>query len=661
MKVIHRVLWVGLVLLLGVPPVLLLTAIDGEPPVRPHLGNVAGVETAYSRWQLGYLTRGGDRNVTMPLGWSEGLSVETTEARGTAHFDFVTGIVKVELQGLTESGLRDVWLVDDQPRPEDTLAPERGDRMVKIGRLRQQGDRAALLAVLGGDFFAGFEVDQMVITRAGAAPHEAGVVFGSLGLFERIQQKQRLAAARASGPVPTLRSLFTPPPAFAAAVFTPNPFDPLVSRGAELFFEETFRGNGRTCGTCHPAEHNFTIDADFIATLPGTDPLFLAERPAPNPLSQNFEKPKLMRGVGLILENLDGTANLANVFTMRGVPHTLALSTSLTPGNCPGPAEATGWSCDGAPDDGSLRLFAKGAVFQHFPKTLARSAVPPTPFSVPDFRFPTNDELDAMAAFQLALGRSTDPNLANLVLRGALAAQGKTIFMSAGARCNGCHFNAGANIATGQNFNFATGIETQLGQPADIIDPANNRRDGGFNTVDTCNLTTPAGIGNCTFNTPPLVEAADTPPFFHNNSVATLEGAIAFYNSVDFRNSPVGNPPINLSQAQVDAIGAFLRVLNALENIRSAVTTGTTALDVADLDTARPLLRFCVAETEDAIQVLTQRGIERQAIPSLQDALKLFDAASTIVDPGSRAEHIEKAISNALAARDSMSSGPFWT
>jgi cytochrome c peroxidase len=48
--------------------------------------------------------------------------------------------------------------------------------------------------------------------------------------------------------------------------------DPLVAKGRELFFKETFDGNGRTCGTCHRAEDNLTIDAAFIATLPSNDP-----------------------------------------------------------------------------------------------------------------------------------------------------------------------------------------------------------------------------------------------------------------------------------------------------------------------------------------------------------------------------------------------------
>ena len=50
----------------------------------------------------------------------------------------------------------------------------------------------------------------------------------------------------------------------------------LIAEGRYLFFNETFDGNSRTCGSCHPAENNFTLDPAFIATLPDDDPLFVA-------------------------------------------------------------------------------------------------------------------------------------------------------------------------------------------------------------------------------------------------------------------------------------------------------------------------------------------------------------------------------------------------
>ena len=145
---------------------------------------------------------------------------------------------------------------------------------------------------------------------------------------------------------------------------------------------------------------------------------------------------------------------------MRGVPHILALSTSVRSPTGP----RTGWSGDGAPDDGSLRSFATGAVIQHFTKTLNR--VPGI-----DFRLPTPAELDALEAFQLSLGRQTDLSLP-LRLKGDLASRGQAIFLdNALGKCNLCHVNAGAiaNLGGGSlgNANFDTGVEDLLGQPAE--------------------------------------------------------------------------------------------------------------------------------------------------------------------------------------------------
>src|SRR5438093_533858 len=211
--------------------------------------------------------------------------------------------------------------------------------------------------------------------RDGAASAVLPVLRGEPVAGHRVPARTDISVARAAPP--------------------PDRLSQLIAKGSYLFFNETFGGNGRTCGTCHPAENNFTIDPAFIATLPKDNPLFVAEFiPA---LKENFENPALMREFGLILENLDGFADLKNKFVMRGVPHVLGLRTSV---NSPG-GPRTGWSGDGAPGDGSLRSFATGAVIQHFTKTLNR--IPGV-----DFRLPTDEELDALEAFQLSLGRRSE-------------------------------------------------------------------------------------------------------------------------------------------------------------------------------------------------------------------------------------------------------------
>src|SRR5207247_8139449 len=115
---------------------------------------------------------------------------------------------------------------------------------------------------------------------------------------------------------------------------------------------------------------------------------------------------------------------------MRGVPYTLRLRTSVQ--RPAGPR--TGWSGDWGPGNGSLRSFATGAVIQHFTKTLHR--IPGV-----DFRLPTDEELDALKAFQLSLGRQQDLALP-LRLTGTVPKRGQEIFLdNTLGKCNICHVN----------------------------------------------------------------------------------------------------------------------------------------------------------------------------------------------------------------------------
>lgn len=425
----------------------------------------------------------------------------------------------------------------------------------------------------------------------------------------------------------------------ACQVAPPMPPDEaLIVRGEQIFFNETFEGNGRTCGTCHRAEDNFGLSPAFIATLPADDPLFVSEtEPA---LAENFENARLIRELALILENQDGFDDLENNFNLRGIPHTLALRTSVD--SAAGPQ--TGWSGDGSPGDGTIRSFATGAVIQHFPKTLGRVAGD-------DFRLPTDEELDALNAFQLSLGRQEDLELP-LPLTGTVAARGQEIFMDRGlGKCNACHFNAGANGdpsifgPNAGNLNFNTGVEDLPDQPADLTGELVPPDDG-------------LGIpGNGEFNTPPLVEAADTGPFFHNNSVETIEAAVGFYDGDAFNNSPAGallrgatGSGIELDATQIVAIAAFLRVLNTLENIRAADEYLREAYPPFRITTDRrtTLIERSTFEIEDGIQVLVSGGLHPDAVAELRQAMARVQRA--LDSGGNRRERYVDDARRALAA-----------
>jgi hypothetical protein len=602
------------------------------------------VKNAYLAWARAQDAAGGDRALSLALRYSKGLSSSFTRASGTARFDLAAGRVSIDVADLPD-GEFDAWIVDNLPGNGGSVAPQASDLTFRLGRLERAAGGAQLQRELGPEFFQHIQVDLVTIAAAESGP-ERGLIFGSFGLFQRLYTALRSPTLLAvsdyaprDGEVAAPRFGISVARAAGEILVDPDVlFDTLVEDGADLFINETFNGNGRTCATCHPVgQANTQLSVSDIEALPDTDPLFVAEfTPALQftPGGPKFEVPVLMRGAALIVENQDGMDDLVNKFNMRSIPHTLALTTSLTPnlgdGTTIPPDQRTGWSGDGAPGAGTLNDFATGAVTQHFPKTLGR--VPGV-----DFRLPTPSELDAMEAFQLSLGRDADLVLP-LAFSSPLVARGQTVFMSSQARCNGCHSNASANVGNGTNRNFNTGVEdspladrpTQILLQAAGLDltpafPNLFPRDGGFGATPGDPVV---GFGNGTFNTPPLVEAADTGPFFHDNQIRTIEGAVAFYNSDAFTNSPAGGGvALNLQPGQVEAIAAFLRALNALENIRSALELSNAVVAMPPPQRTHdgpPLLRRAAGEIDDGIEVLSGADLHPEAVAELRAARALF-------------------------------------
>jgi hypothetical protein len=419
--------------------------------------------------------------------------------------------------------------------------------------------------------------------------------------------------------------------------------------------------------------------------------LFVAEFvPA---LANNFENPLLMRKLGLILENVDGFQNLATKFVMRGVPHTLALlPNTLAPvpgdGTTTPPNERTGWGGDGAPvgtfstpsgtlnATGTLRDFIIGAIIQHYPKRTNR-------VNGVDFILASTAQLNALEAFMKSAGRRVDLILQGpgaLSLKDARAAMGQRIFnnpspllaplgvvgdptIGAGS-CFLCHLNAGGGdffaIPSGsENANFNTNVEALPAQPADLlVPPAKNPPDGGFGATG---VSPTGGFGNGLFNTPVLVEAADTPPFFHNNSILTIEGAVDFYNSDAFNKAPgIGGVLsgdlglVNLAATEVEAVSAFLRVINSLENIRSSIDLENRAKNAVNFDQAQELLKLSIAELDDAIDVLKCGGLHFDARTKLLEAAVIDALALVTSNRTLRNSLIDEALEKKRAARSLM-------
>lgn len=639
-------------------------------------GSLETFETNYKDWEAQYVKDGGDRNMVLAMGWFKGLSTGHSYASGKANFNLEDGIVSVSIDNLSKDENWDLWMVDSAAGR--SIMPEHDDAMLLLGSLKHEGNVARFDANLGKDAFKTFNMDLVIVTKAGKNPTEDRTLIGTTSLFHRVYRSKQqgqfgvLADADPLPAAPDNRGVFQrivdaiSPTASAQIGPIPNPSTPLqhsITRGRESFFNETFNGNGRTCGTCHRENGNLTIDAEFIDDLPPNDPIFVAEFiPA---LASNFENPVLMRKFGLILENPDGFGNLAGNFVMRGVPHTLALiQNTLTPvagggdGTTTPPNERTGWGGDGAPGTGTLREFIIGAIVQHYPKTLNRMAPG-------DFRLPTTGELDDLEAFQKSLGRQADLNLATLgpKLRNEVAKKGVEIFNNGGSvlggsdlgagKCFFCHLNAGASdfFFPGQNANFNTNVEGLPAQPADLVPGQLNPQDGGFGQTG---ISPTGGIGNGSFNTPVLVEAADTGPFFHNNSIETIEGAVDFYNSRAFNEAPgfgalIGG--IRLDATEVVAVAAFLRVINVLENERSARDLLNRIKIATSQAQAKELAELAIAEIDDASEVLIGGGLHRRAQKEFHKARGNAQKAGSASNASQRISEANKALANLTTAK----------
>ena len=183
-------------------------------------------------------------------------------------------------------------------------------------------------------------------------------------------------------------------------------------------------------------------------------------------------------------------------------------------------------------------------------------------------------------------------------------------------------------------------------------------------------------FGDGTFNTPPLIEAADTGPFFHQHGfgqspdpTAAIESGVAFYATGLFLSSPAakdldkrfGGVPVNVGPV-IGPIARFLRVLNASFNLAMAKQRldASRQLNIAFWgyrdDIQKGLLRLASEEIDDARRVLVNGGADLHAAQqsSLASAQALLSQAATATDPAIRKARTESAMTIVDAAKNAF-------
>ena len=433
-----------------------------------------------------------------------------------------------------------------------------------------------------------------------------------------------------------------------------------IDRGFKLFTEETFEGNGRSCGVCHIPDAQYNINPNDIRRASWKERKLIFATSTPG-----LENPILVKKLALF--NVEGGDALNPeigeeghhpVFRGSMTVGPLALTTQgppLPPGLPMSSAlkPRTGWAGNGSPGapefttpggmtipadnfhhgqfdenaDGSIRAFANGAIAQHNPITLKRiaktTACPDLSIDDPhaycdkpyDFRFASNAELDDMEAFQNWLGRRDELRIETLKFKNKHVIKGKALYMSNQASCNVCHADGGANFRAAAR---APVPSVNIAQHSDINALAEELSEltGVFIPEDPGLNVDPPGPnpgGPFAFNGQPVIEAARKEAFFHNHGFrGSIEKASEFYFTDTFINSEIGI---------------------ALQGLLTGPAQGGDGTGIGHLTTIEDFLAF------GGKNAFNEMGAFARALAawySLKDCERLIDEAILRMDKGAK-------------------------
>jgi cytochrome c peroxidase len=293
--------------------------------------------------------------------------------------------------------------------------------------------------------------------------------------------------------------------------------------GEDLFFHETFSGNGRTCGTCHDPRAEFTISPELVRQRFATDP--------DHPLFRSVDSDDgdgrayttlLERAVFKVTVPLHPNVSLVDdtlrrtITVLRGVP-------SIANVDLTGPYLQDGRAA-------TLQEQARGAIRNHMQPR----------------HQPTAKELDALARFERdilyplrlrSLRETGDPVAKapgfSIPVQSEAARRGKATF---DAHCRKCHDGElGDQPELPTTSRFASVFVSEANVPNfPMLRLAFKQADGTIVETITPDPGRAAITGDLNdlnaFDTPPLRGVKHTAPYFHDNSAASLDEVIEHYN-----------------------------------------------------------------------------------------------------------------------------------
>jgi cytochrome c peroxidase len=344
-------------------------------------------------------------------------------------------------------------------------------------------------------------------------------------------------------------------------------------------------GNGRVCATCHRPDQNLGLPSTPMSShVPLSDPLFtgLTADTGPEPLGfANFDQHALLfHRPNRFNPLLPDDSPLRTVFFWRKstrLVNTVFMFGMLNDGRMRELVETTRGAVFTHTQDGDLRFddLADPQRLRDIGAFMESQIAPPELAGLLDPAAPLHDQLVSDPFFTVHTTTDVEQRGQGVFQRNCMTCHDMPNVFSNRDHVDapplnrpplyGHTFDIGVAQRNALHLEFRR-FDPATGQRTPVVLPL-ARQDG---TLVNVTVTDDIGAAGVTgryedlhrFKVPQLRRIRDLGPYFHDNSAATLEDVVDYFNGDDYNNSVDGQRyPIHLSGPERDALLAFLRLL----------------------------------------------------------------------------------------------------